>query len=57
MDEQDNQKESSPKKWVGRFLNSPPESQVKFLLRHRLEESIRKKIENEMFGDNENEQP
>ncbi|OIK10059.1 hypothetical protein [Bacillus sp. MUM 13] len=49
--------ELEQKEWVGRFLNYPPKSQIEFLLRHQLEESIRKKVEDEILGDNKNEQP
>lgn len=57
MDEQNKPEESTQQKWVGRFLNYPPKSQIEFLFRHRLEESIREKIENEIMGNPENEQP
>lgn len=57
MDEEKQLKESTQKKWVGHFLNSPPKSQIEFLFRHRLEESIREKIKNEIMGNPENEQP
>lgn len=57
MDEQNKPEDSTQKKWVGRFLNYPPKSQIEFLFRHRLEESIREKIENEIIGNPENEQP
>lgn len=57
MDKKNNKDVSSQKKWVGRFLNYPPKSQIEFLFRHRLEENIRKKIENEILNDDENEQP
>lgn len=42
--------ENERPQWLVRFLNEPVEEQVRFLFRDGLEESIRKEIEEKIFG-------
>ncbi len=43
-------------KRVVRFLNLPPEDQIQFLYRYSQQKSLRKEVEDKVFGLDENEQ-